>query len=67
MRIHGLRDGGTWGCAIGSGSQDLLYKAFQVFTDPGDSILIDTCVPLDQSAYFSLALILYNRPAYSYG
>ncbi|KAK3314240.1 pyridoxal phosphate-dependent transferase [Apodospora peruviana] len=32
----------SWDCAIGSGSQDLLYKAFQVFTDPGDSVLIDT-------------------------
>ncbi|KAI0124119.1 pyridoxal phosphate-dependent transferase [Xylariales sp. AK1849] len=41
-RIHGPGPAGTWGCAIGSGSQDLLYKAFQVFTDPGDSILIET-------------------------
>ncbi|KAH6649107.1 pyridoxal phosphate-dependent transferase [Truncatella angustata] len=41
-RIHGPGPVGTWGCAIGSGSQDLLYKAFQVFTDPGDYVLIDT-------------------------
>lgn len=42
MHNPGLSE--TWGCAIGSGSQDLLHKAFQVFTDPGDSILIETQV-----------------------
>lgn len=51
MRIHGLDAAGTWGCVVGNGSQDLLYKAFQVFTDPGDSILIDTCGSLNLSAY----------------
>ncbi|KAK4185852.1 pyridoxal phosphate-dependent transferase [Podospora australis] len=41
-KLHKSGPTGTWGCGIGSGSQDLLYKAFQVFTDPGDSILVDT-------------------------
>ncbi|KAK5657859.1 hypothetical protein OQA88_2407 [Cercophora sp. LCS_1] len=41
-KLHDPGPAGTWGCGMGSGSQDLLYKAFQVFTDPGDSVLIDT-------------------------
>ncbi|KAK4155643.1 pyridoxal phosphate-dependent transferase [Chaetomidium leptoderma] len=41
-KMHNPGPTGTWGCAIGSGSQDLLHKAFQVFTDPGDPILIET-------------------------
>ncbi len=42
--MHNPGAAGSWGCAIGSGSQDLLHKAFQVFTDPGDSIMIETYV-----------------------
>ncbi len=53
-----------WGCAIGSGSQDLLYKAFQVFTDPGDSVLIETYVlpHVNPSAFKSCTLTRGTDP-----
>ncbi|KAI1333955.1 pyridoxal phosphate-dependent transferase [Xylariaceae sp. FL0016] len=41
-KVHSPGSMVTWGCSIGSGSQDLLHKSFQVFTDPGDPVLIDT-------------------------
>lgn len=42
MKVHGLRAKDGWGCCIGSGTQELIHKAFQVFTDPGDPVLIET-------------------------
>ncbi|KAI1338798.1 PLP-dependent transferase [Xylariaceae sp. FL0016] len=41
-RVHGLGSSSGWGCCVGNGSQELLHKAFQVFTDPGDPVLIET-------------------------
>ena len=57
---------GTWGCAVGNGSQDLLHKAFQVFTDPGDSVLIDTYDSYNSiGVHVILSLIFHGSPAYS--
>ncbi|KAJ5265093.1 hypothetical protein N7505_007886 [Penicillium chrysogenum] len=41
-RVHGVGDYSGWGCCIGNGSQELINRALQVFTDPGDPILIET-------------------------
>ncbi|EJD07066.1 PLP-dependent transferase [Fomitiporia mediterranea MF3/22] len=38
-----MRDEG-WRISIGSGSQDLLYKAFHALVNPGDCVLIETPV-----------------------
>lgn len=42
IKVHGVQDQPDWGCCVGNGSQDLIHKAFQVFTDPGDAVLIET-------------------------
>lgn len=45
VKVHGIQDQPGWGCCVGNGSQDLIHKAFQVFTDPGDAVLIETYEP----------------------
>lgn len=42
LRVHGLTAAPGWSCCVGNGSQDLIHKSFQVFTDPGDPILIES-------------------------
>ncbi|GAA5985202.1 hypothetical protein JCM5350_004271 [Sporobolomyces pararoseus] len=37
-------DGGNWRVSVGSGSQDLINKAFCSLVNPGDSILLETPV-----------------------
>ncbi|KAK4140472.1 aminotransferase [Dichotomopilus funicola] len=39
--VHGVT-GGDWMCCVGNGSQELIHKAFQVFTDPGDPVMLET-------------------------
>ncbi|KAF9885521.1 hypothetical protein FE257_012849 [Aspergillus nanangensis] len=41
-RVHGLGEDASWSCCIGNGSQELIHRVFQVFTDPGDLVLIET-------------------------
>ncbi|KAI1481783.1 PLP-dependent transferase [Daldinia eschscholtzii] len=40
--LHGINRGQEWACCIGNGSQELLHRTFQVLTDPGDPVLIET-------------------------
>jgi len=40
--VHGLGSSENRMCCVGNGSQDLIHKAFQVFTDPGDPVLLET-------------------------
>ncbi|KAI0113348.1 PLP-dependent transferase [Daldinia grandis] len=40
--LHGIDRSRGWTCCIGNGSQELLHRTFQVLTDPGDSVLIET-------------------------
>ncbi|KII93912.1 hypothetical protein PLICRDRAFT_171614 [Plicaturopsis crispa FD-325 SS-3] len=41
--VHGRTHAGEgWDITIGCGSQDLMYKAFQVLINDGDSILVET-------------------------
>ena len=41
-KLHGVERNQEWGCCIGNGSQELLHRTFQVLTDPGDAVLIET-------------------------
>ncbi|KLJ09634.1 hypothetical protein EMPG_14960 [Blastomyces silverae] len=41
-RVHGLPESGDWACCVGNGSQELIHRAFQVFTDLGDPVLLET-------------------------
>ncbi|KAK1145514.1 hypothetical protein N8T08_004072 [Aspergillus melleus] len=41
-RVHGIGDHQGWACCIGNGSQELIHRAFQVFADLGDPVLIET-------------------------
>lgn len=41
MHVHGIRQGEGWRVSVGSGSQDLLYKAFSALVSPGDSIFLE--------------------------
>ncbi|KAL5936901.1 hypothetical protein ACKVV1_010357 [Pyricularia oryzae] len=41
-RVHGFSGGHDWSCCVGNGSQDLIFKAFQVFTDPEDAVMIES-------------------------
>ncbi|KAI6350851.1 hypothetical protein MCOR25_010341 [Pyricularia grisea] len=43
-RVHGSSNGHNWSCCVGNGSQDLIFKAFQVFTDPEDAVMIESGV-----------------------
>ncbi|KAG9114433.1 hypothetical protein FRC07_007665, partial [Ceratobasidium sp. 392] len=38
---HGRHKGEGWRVTIGTGSQDLLYKSFSAFINPGDPVLIE--------------------------
>ncbi|KAL2148023.1 hypothetical protein VTI28DRAFT_79 [Corynascus sepedonium] len=40
--VHGLSSAGSWACCVGNGSQELIHKAFQVFTDLGDPVMLET-------------------------
>ncbi|KAK4152104.1 aminotransferase [Chaetomidium leptoderma] len=40
--VHGVGHATSWTCCVGNGSQELIHKAFQVFTDPGDPVLLET-------------------------
>ncbi|OTA98388.1 hypothetical protein M426DRAFT_258948 [Hypoxylon sp. CI-4A] len=40
--LHGIRRNQEWACCIGNGSQELIHRTFQVLTDPGDQVLIET-------------------------
>ncbi|KAL3432972.1 pyridoxal phosphate-dependent transferase [Aspergillus tetrazonus] len=40
--VHGLDENGGWSCCIGNGSQELIHRVIQVFTDPGDPVLLET-------------------------
>jgi tryptophan aminotransferase len=40
-RFHGRKKNPSWRISVGAGSQDLLYKAFQTLTDPGDTVLVE--------------------------
>lgn len=39
--FHGRPEDPSWRVSVGSGSQDLIYKAFHALTDPGDVVLIE--------------------------
>ncbi|WRT69201.1 uncharacterized protein IL334_006185 [Kwoniella shivajii] len=41
---HNKKNDGSWTVSFGSGSQDLMSKAFNVLLNPGDPILIETPV-----------------------
>ncbi|KAL4866675.1 hypothetical protein BDV12DRAFT_198897 [Aspergillus spectabilis] len=41
-RVHGINEDGSWTCCIGNGSQELIHRVLQVFTDPGDPVLVET-------------------------
>ncbi|OAT04281.1 hypothetical protein BDBG_16210 [Blastomyces gilchristii SLH14081] len=41
-RVHGLPESGDWACCVGNGSQELIYRAFQLFTDLGDPVCLET-------------------------
>ncbi|KAH8112713.1 PLP-dependent transferase [Phellopilus nigrolimitatus] len=41
---HGRKQGEGWRVSMGSGSQDLLYKAFHALINPGDSLLVESPV-----------------------
>ncbi|OJD14341.1 hypothetical protein AJ78_05306 [Emergomyces pasteurianus Ep9510] len=42
MRVHGLHEANDWDCCVGNGSQELIHRVFQVFTDLGDPVLLET-------------------------
>lgn len=42
QRVHHLPTESSWACCVGNGSQDLIFKAFQVLTDPGDTVLVES-------------------------
>ncbi|KAF4613658.1 hypothetical protein D9613_007468 [Agrocybe pediades] len=42
--FHGRRRGEGWRISMGSGSQDLIYKAVNAMVNPGDSVLIESPV-----------------------
>ncbi|KAF4614087.1 hypothetical protein D9613_007471 [Agrocybe pediades] len=42
--FHGRRRGEGWRISMGSGSQDLIYKAVNAMIDPGDSVLVESPV-----------------------
>ncbi|KAG8748088.1 hypothetical protein FRC10_008821 [Ceratobasidium sp. 414] len=56
---HGRHKGEGWRVSIGTGSQDLLYKSFSAFVNPGDAILIEApayagVVPMLKSTWCEL-------------
>ncbi|SJL09891.1 related to aromatic amino acid aminotransferase I [Armillaria ostoyae] len=54
--IHGRRQGEGWRLSVGSGSQDLIYKAVTAMINPGDPILVESpvyagVIPMFQSLH----------------
>ncbi|KAI1452818.1 PLP-dependent transferase [Annulohypoxylon moriforme] len=41
-KLHGIDKSQGWTCCVGNGSQELLHRTFQVLTDPGDPVFIET-------------------------
>ncbi|KAH6913463.1 PLP-dependent transferase [Coprinopsis sp. MPI-PUGE-AT-0042] len=41
---HGRKQGEGWRVSVGSGSQDLIFKAVQALVNPGDAILVESPV-----------------------
>ncbi|KAG1759713.1 pyridoxal phosphate-dependent transferase [Suillus occidentalis] len=41
---HGRKSGEGWSLSIGSGSQDLIYKAVNTLVNPGDAVLVESPV-----------------------
>lgn len=58
--LHGRPRNPSWRVSVGAGSQDLLYKAFQTLTDPGDVVLIE--VSNDSQNAFRVADGDFLRP-----
>lgn len=56
--FHGRRKDHSWRLSVGAGSQDLLYKAFQTLTDPGDVVLIEVSEKYSQEY---LTIVMMNR------
>ncbi|KAK0469533.1 pyridoxal phosphate-dependent transferase [Desarmillaria tabescens] len=53
---HGRRQGEGWRLSVGSGSQDLIYKAVTAMINPGDPILVESpvyagVIPMFQSLH----------------
>ncbi|KAM0755517.1 PLP-dependent transferase [Meredithblackwellia eburnea MCA 4105] len=42
VKKHHRTKDGSWRVSVGSGSQDLIYKAFQALIEEGDSVLLET-------------------------
>ncbi|KAG8960044.1 hypothetical protein FRC03_007121 [Tulasnella sp. 419] len=58
-KYHGRRPGEGWTTAVGTGSQDLLYKAFNAMLNPGDPIFVEApvyagVVPIFESLHCQL-------------
>jgi len=58
-KFHGRQKGEGWRLSVGSGSQDVLYKAFHVLVNDGDPILIESpvyagVIPIFQSLHCEL-------------
>ncbi|KAG7451388.1 PLP-dependent transferase [Guyanagaster necrorhizus] len=54
--IHGRQQGEGWRLSVGSGSQDLIYKAVTAMINPGDPILVESpvyagVIPMFQSLH----------------
>ncbi|KAF5342197.1 hypothetical protein D9611_001983 [Ephemerocybe angulata] len=68
-RYHGRVRGEGWRISVGSGSQDLIYKAVEAFVNPGDPVLVESpvyaWVETDAHGICSTSLrsILENWPA----
>jgi len=59
---HGRKVGEGWSVSVGSGSQDLIYKAVQALVDDGDAVLIESpvyagVIPIFQSLHCDLVEI----------
>ncbi|KAJ7592687.1 PLP-dependent transferase [Mycena floridula] len=54
---HGRKQGeGNWSLSVGTGSQDLIYKAIAAMVNPGDSVLVESpvyagVIPIFQSLH----------------
>lgn len=56
---HGRKTGEGWRVSIGSGSQDVIYKAVQALFNPGESVLVESpayagVIPMFQEAHLNL-------------
>ncbi|CAL1717225.1 unnamed protein product [Somion occarium] len=43
-KVHGRKKGEGWRVSIGSGSQDIIYKAVHAMVNPGDAVLVESPV-----------------------